>query len=120
MRCLRNHNNGGAPDQPAQTPLLHEITRGGRARTAIDKPKANPEQSNRRSHDIGLVKDKRANSTAPATPNNVTAHGATQQTPNASARALKPTAPPVTPRTLGFSLIALMVDPVVATDSSDF
>src|ERR1700735_4691453 len=47
------------------------------------------------------MKDKRANSTAPATPNNVTAHGATQQTPKASARALKPTAPPVTPRILG-------------------
>jgi hypothetical protein len=49
-----------------------------------------------------------------------TAHGATQQTPNASARALKPTAPPVTLTILGFSLIGVIVDPVAATDSSGF
>jgi len=65
------------------------------------------------------MKAKRANSTAPATPNNVTAHGATQQTPKARARALKPTAPPVTPTILG-CFITLIVDPVAATDSSGF
>jgi hypothetical protein len=39
----------------------------------------------------------------------VTAEGATQQAPNASARALKPNAPLVTPTTCGFSLIGVSV-----------
>src|SRR5271155_5050720 len=53
------------------------------------------------------MKARRANRTAPATPSNVTAQGATQQTPNARAKALKPRAPLVTPTTRGFSLITV-------------
>src|SRR3984893_4275317 len=47
-------------------------------------------------------------------PGTLTAQGATQQAPNASARALKPNAPQVTPTTCGFSLIAVSVSAACA------